>query len=110
MARTFMPAFDVARTHTEGRMGTLRKVATWLLGATMACIFVYGLVRFPDSPIHPCAEHGYCGKQGQPHTEQDFRAFSQWDGLMSYWPVGIIALIVLQGGVRLKWGKDRSSV
>lgn len=53
MARTFMPAFDVARTHTEGRMGTLRKVATWLLGATMACIFVYGLVRFLTAPyIH----------------------------------------------------------
>ena len=110
MACTFMPAFDVARAHTGEYMRTLRKVATWLLGATMACIFVYGLVRFPDNPIHPCAEHGYCGKQGQPHTEQDFRAFSQWDGLMSYWPVGIIALIVLQGGVRLKWGKDRSSV
>lgn len=90
-------------------MKTLRTVATWILGAAMAGFFIYGMLRFPDNPIRPCPEHGYCGKQGQPHTEQDFQSFSQWDGLFSYWPAGIVALIVLQGGVPLRGGRNGAS-
>ncbi len=41
--------------------------------------FMYGIVRFYDGPIHPCAEHGYCGKQGQPHTRADYDAEMWWE-------------------------------
>lgn len=87
-------------------MKRLRTVVAWILGAGMAGFFAYGLLRFPDNPIRPCSEHGYCGKQGQPHTEQDYQAFSQWNDLFSYWPVGVVALIVLQGGIPLNRGKN----
>ena len=89
-------------------MKRLRTAVAWLLGVAMAGFFVYGMFRFPDNPIHPCSEHGYCGKQGQPHTEQDYQAFSRWNDLLSYWPAGIVALIVLQGGIPLNRGKSET--
>jgi hypothetical protein len=87
-------------------MKRLRTAVAWVLGATMAGFFVYGMFRFPDNPIHPCSEHGYCGKQGRPHTEQDYQAFSQSNDLLSYWPAGIVALIVLQGRIPLNRRKN----
>jgi hypothetical protein len=63
----------------------------------MIGILIYGMVRFPDSPIHPCTTHGYCGKQGQPHTVFEYLAFDQWITTMYYlWPTGVIALILLR--------------
>jgi hypothetical protein len=51
----------------------------------MIAVFFYGVGRYPDGPIHPCVEgenylikyhpDGYCGKQGQPHTADEYQAF-----------------------------------
>jgi hypothetical protein len=79
----------------EEFMKLIRVASSWILCAAMAGFFLYGMVRFPDNPIHPCAQHGYCGKQGQPHTAQDFQAFSQWETVMMYWPAGFFALVLL---------------
>jgi hypothetical protein len=63
----------------------------------MFSAFGYGLLRFPDGPIHPCAAHGYCGKQGQPHTLHDFNAFQAWETAMLWlWPIGLVTLMLLR--------------
>ena len=78
-------------------MKRICNVLSWVVASTMICIFIYGIVRFPDNPIYPCTAHGYCGKQGQPHTWDDYVAFEQWSTIMFYlWPTGIISLILLR--------------
>jgi len=67
----------------------------------MFSAFAYGLVRFPDGPIHPCATYGYCGKQGQPRTLEDFNAFRAWETAMLWgWPIGLVTLMLLHRGQR----------
>jgi hypothetical protein len=68
-----------------------------IVAATMLGYFAYGVVRFPDSPIHPRGEDRYCGKQGQPRTREDYHAHQQWQtGLLWGWPLGIGALILIR--------------
>jgi hypothetical protein len=58
--------------------------------------FVYGLIRYPDLPIRECPS-GYCGKQGQPRTAAEYRAFNTWQiTLMIGFPIGIAAMLFLQ--------------
>ncbi len=76
-------------------MQKLRLLLTWCIVAVMGVWFVGGMVRFPDSPIHPCAT-GFCGKQGQPHTENDYRLHGIWSRvLLIGWPTGMLALALL---------------
>ena len=78
-------------------MQRARRYISWVVGAIMMVTLVYGFWRFPDAPIHPCSEHGYCGKQGQPHSQQDFAAFHVWEtALIWMWPPGMLALYLLQ--------------
>src|SRR5579862_5283819 len=101
------------RPPTEGDYSALKpKARTALTGCVvliMAAVFFYG-GRFPDAPIHPCVEgrnylikyhpDGYCGKQGQPRTADEYHAFEIWSKtMMIVWPLGIGALIFL----RRKW-------
>ena len=54
--------------------------------------FIGGMVLFPDAPIHQCGL-GYCGKQGQAHTKQDFEAFQLWENFMMVgWPFVVVSL------------------
>jgi hypothetical protein len=75
--------------------------------AVMVAAFIYVGVRFPDSPIQKCRPDthyavmnhpiGYCGKQGQPRTEEDFHAFKIWEmTLFTIWPLGIASLAILR--------------
>jgi hypothetical protein len=74
----------------------IRKAATVVIAATMFVFFFYGIVRFPDGPIHPCGTNRYCGKWGRPHTLQQYRAFEIWETTLIYMlPVGIISLALL---------------
>jgi hypothetical protein len=67
------------------------KAAAAVIVTIMVVLFSYGIVRFPDGPIQPCHTNGYCGKQGQPHTFQQYRAYKIWESTMLYvWPVGLI--------------------
>jgi hypothetical protein len=88
-------------------MTRTRRILSGCIGTVMIVLFVYVGVRFPDWPIQKCVpgtayaitQHpsGYCGKQGQPHTAEDFHAFEMWETILIYaWPVGIAALAVLQ--------------
>lgn len=62
----------------------------------MGTIFACGIVRFSDGPISKRTDGGYKGKQGQPHTKEDFELFNLWQNtLMVLWPSGIMALYFL---------------
>jgi hypothetical protein len=78
-------------------MKRIYNALSWLVVSVMVCTFIYGFIRFPDSPIHPCAAHEYCGKQGQPHTLNDYLAFDRWETFIFYlWPIGILSLFLLR--------------
>ena len=78
------------------RKSRWRRNASAVIVTIMLILFVYGLVRFPDAPLHACVGHGYCGKQGQPHTQREFEAFEIWQNtLFSIWPIGMVVLYVL---------------
>ena len=84
------------------RLGHARKILAYIIGALMLGFFAYGLLMFPDNPIHSCKEHGYCGKQGQPHSQSEFDAFSRWDAVMAWWPAGIVAIALLRAAKRVR--------
>jgi hypothetical protein len=68
-----------------------RAVAVALL-AIGAVWFCGGLILFPDAPIRACAS-GYCGKQGQPRTPEDFGHYRIWQwGLTFGWPAVIFGV------------------
>jgi hypothetical protein len=72
------------------------QLLTYIIGLVMVVLFVCGLIRYPDLPIRECPS-GYCGRQGQPHTAAENRAFNAWQiTLMIGWPIGIAALLFLQ--------------
>jgi hypothetical protein len=78
-------------------MKHLWKILGGIVATTMVGYFAYGVVRFPDSPIHPCGQGRYCGKQGQPHTLEDYRAHQLWQtGLIWGWPLGIVLLVLIK--------------
>jgi hypothetical protein len=77
-----------------------RKIAIVSVLAAMLALFAYGLARFPDAPLHPCGSNRYCGKQGQPHTEKQYRDFVLWQGTLKWtWLPGILALGLLSRGI-----------
>jgi hypothetical protein len=66
------------------------------IAVRLAPIQQNGLVRFSDAPLHTCVDHGYCGKQGQPHTQREFETFEIWQNTLSWvWPIGMVVLYVL---------------
>jgi hypothetical protein len=74
-----------------------RLYASRIIGALMGVVFIYGLIQYPDAPIHPCLAHGYCGKQSQPHTQQEFEEFKLWETTLIWsWPIGMLALFLLK--------------
>jgi hypothetical protein len=73
------------------------RIAAGTTALFMVAIFFYFIFRFPDGPLHECSSHGYCGKQGQPHSLSDFRSFIWWQTLLFWsWPPGILVLGLLQ--------------
>ena len=73
-----------------------RRNASIVIATMMGILFVYGLIRFPDAPLHACGDHTYCGKQGQPHTQKEFEDFEIWpNALLGAWPIGMLALYIL---------------
>jgi hypothetical protein len=84
---------DEAETARKRRW---RRNASIVIAIMMGILFAYGLIRYPDAPLHPCAEHGFCGKQGQAHTQQEFEGFDRWQNTLFWvWPIGMAALYIL---------------
>jgi hypothetical protein len=77
-------------------MHKARKIVSGAIGIVMLCVFVYGMVRFPDAPIHPCGHESYCGKQSQTHSHEEYVAFTEWNTtLFCVWPFGLLSLFLL---------------
>lgn len=83
-----------------------------LIAMIMAAWFIGGIALHPDG-VQRCdnnidyqyAHHpfGYCGKQGQSHTEVEFRQFEIWRTvLFCLWPSGIAAIAILGRGLSKK--------
>ena len=91
------------------RFGLKHIKITDLLGLvlmiSMGTLFFYGWFRYPDAPLHPCdGPTGYCGKQGQPHSLSEFRAFGVWQtALLIVWPAGLLSAFALR---RIKLAAD----
>lgn len=64
-------------------MVVLRTALTYLVLAYMFTLFGYGLIKYPDAPLHPCTSAGYCRKQGQPHGVEQYELnqerFRRWN-------------------------------
>jgi len=77
-------------------MQRLRKAITAVLAPAMLIFFFYGLYRFPDAPFRPCNAQQYCGKQGKPHTLEEYIAFKRWESTLIWlWPSGMLVLFLL---------------
>ena len=63
---------EISRSSGVGPITRPRFIFALFLLASMLCYFFYGVARFPDAPIEPCGTNQYCGKQGQPHTLDEF--------------------------------------
>ncbi len=74
-----------------------KAMASSIIGLTMVTIFFYGWFRYPDAPLHACGgAMGFCGKQGQPHSLAEYRAFMVWQtSLLIIWPSGMMASFLL---------------
>ena len=58
--------------------------------AAMVVVFAYGLVLYPDAPLHPCGQ-AFCGKTGKPHTAVEYQDFMAWQTLLLWiWPPGFL--------------------
>ena len=76
-------------------MEKVRKTLTACIGISMLLLLGFGLVRFPDASIKECPS-GYCGKQGQPHTSEDYHLLQLWERVtLICWPIGMCVLIGL---------------
>jgi hypothetical protein len=73
-----------------------RRNASYAVATVMGIVFIYGLIRFPDAPLQACGNHGYCGKQAQPHSQGEFEDFEIWQNTLFWvWPSGLLALYLL---------------
>lgn len=80
-------------------MVLVRRALTFLVVGYMVGLLGYGLVRYPDAPIHPCASAGYCGKQGQPHNREEYNRFLTWQSMLEWtWLPGMLVLYILNRG------------
>jgi len=85
-------------------MNTVMKLACHTVGLWCVCIFVYGLVRFTDSPYVLCTDGvNYCGRSDRIHSPEHFAAFNQWKRAMFLsWPFGILAGVVISRMSKMK--------
>jgi hypothetical protein len=73
------------------RWASFARIATpivWL------CVFGYGVLRFSDGPIRPCAQ-GFCGKTGKLHSIADYQAFQLWEPIVIATFVIVLAIWLL---------------
>ena len=71
------------------------KIARLAMLAIMLGLFATFAVLYPDAPVQPCPT-GYCGRQGQAHTEAEYQRFEALKtALFIVWPAGMLGLFIL---------------
>jgi predicted secreted protein len=97
---------------TSERIINARCALISLIAMIMAAWFIGGIALHPDG-VQRCDQNidyyyayhpfGYCGKQGQSHTEAEFRQFEIWRTvLFCLWPLGLAAIAILGRGLSKK--------
>ena len=98
---------SLRRTWNSPTLVLARRLLTYLIMAATISWFAWGIIKFPDAPIHLCdsatdflySDHpiGFCGKQGQSHTAEDFRLYDIWQRTILWiWMPGIVAISLLR--------------
>jgi len=91
------------------RMRNTCKVVYNILGTAIVVFMIYGIVRFPDFPIHPLGGNMYCDKLGHCHTVDayfgplghsytaaEYHAYVVWDRIFFWGCVpGLLAVLLL---------------
>lgn len=71
------------------------KLARLAILAIMLGLLATFAVLYPDAPVQPCPS-GYCGRNGQAHTEADYQRFETFKtALFIVWPAGMLGLFIL---------------
>jgi hypothetical protein len=77
----------------------MKRALKVLLLAVIVCValwFFYGVLYFPDAPVHPCGTNQFCGKYGKIHSQEDYNAFLSWEtGLFITFPIAFFCAIIL---------------
>ena len=73
-----------------------QELLSYVIGAVMLAVLIYGCVQFYDASFRDCAS-GYSGNCGKFHTAAEYRAFRVWQtAVLIVWPLGMGVLIFLQ--------------
>jgi hypothetical protein len=73
-----------------------QEILSYIVGAVMMAVLIYGCVQFYDAPFRDCAS-GYSGNCGKFHTAAEYQAFRAWQTVvLIVWPIGMGVLIFLQ--------------
>jgi hypothetical protein len=87
---------SIRRQRTSREMPFAKYWPVYLIGAWCAGCFLYGAIFFVDAPLRgtnpqrPCVNAEFCGKDGTPHTREEFEAFVVWQNvLILSWLIGL---------------------
>ena len=90
---------------SEQSLRSIRAIVRWVfrvVALTAITVFIYGMVRYPDAPIS-ARDWGFFDVQGQPHTREQFEAFSRWEtALWIAWPA-MFAMFALRYSLEPSW-------
>src|SRR5437016_1638269 len=83
-------------TPNSSRPSAKQELLSYIIGAVMLAVLIYGSVQFYDASFRDCAS-GYSGNCGKFHTAAESQAFNVWQtAMLIVWPVGVGVLIFLQ--------------
>src|SRR6266446_8091925 len=73
--RTGRDARMASFTPNSSQPSARQELLSYIVGAVMLAVLIYGCVQFYDAPFWECAS-GYCGKGGKFHTAAEYRVFN----------------------------------
>jgi len=83
-------------TPNSSQPSAKQELLSYIIGAVMLAVLIYGCVQFYDAPLRECA-NGYCGKGGKLHTASEYRVFNIWQtAVLIVWPIGMGVVMFLQ--------------
>ena len=68
--------------HMKSALGHALDAFLAAFGVLFVCVFAYGFVTYPDAPIRRCGADQFCGKSNKPHSEQEFKDFTNWESML----------------------------
>ena len=80
----YISLFGVEEPKIDGKMLVTLPFKAIQICALVVLLFVMGIgiARFPDAPYSQ-REHGFFGKNGQPHSAEEFHHYQSWEQICS---------------------------